>query len=159
MLKQALLNLIADKNLTVTVEEVDQFIANLPDFDSEIRSHLTVELWDGVSPVGNLSADELKARPDFPKAPNAKAFFIKVDGQPLYFQYHTVMGLDPIMEENYLAEAEKIIQQYVEPRIIEQATKLFLEQFGNRTQANTVNQQQLDMMAALTDIAIKLGVL
>jgi len=159
MIKQHLLNLAAEKNIVVSAAEIDTFITNLPNYEDVIRSNITVELWDGVSPVGNVAADEIKSRPDFPKTENAKAFFIKIDGIPLYFQYHTILGYEPITEENYLTEAEKIIKQYVETRVIEQATKLFLEQFGNRTQANTVNQQQLDIMAALTDIAIKLGVL
>ena len=77
----------------------------------------------------------------------------------MYFQYHTINGKLPITNGNWQEESNKHIDQLVQQMVQQEVVNKFLQQFGDRTQANILMQQNLDLMAALADIAIKIGVI
>ncbi|WP_026486678.1 hypothetical protein [Caldanaerobius polysaccharolyticus] len=153
--------LAIDKNLAVSTQEITDWYnsLNLMDIENTIRQWIRVELWDGVSPVNGVPAETIKNSDGFPKDPNAKGYFVYIDNNLVYFQYHTLSGMNAITDANFAEECNKHVNQIVEQLKQQQITQMFLSAFADRTQANTVSQQQLDMMTALADIATKLGVI
>lgn len=154
-------NISLEKGLIVNLTEIEQWYnsLNLAEIETTIRSRFRVELWDGVSPVNGVSAEDIKSNSDFPKDSDAKGYFIYIDDNLVYFQYHTLNGKLPITDMNWQEESNKHVDQLVQQMVQQEIVNKFLQQFGDRTQANILTQQNLDLMAALADIATKLGVI
>lgn len=154
-------NIALEKGLVVNPTEIEQWYnsLNLTEIETPIRSRFRVELWDGVSPINGVSAEDIKNNPDFPKDPDAKGYFIYIDDNLVYFQYHTINGKLPITDMNWQEESNKHVDQLVQQMVQQEIVNKFLQQFGDRTQANVIMQQNLDLVAALADIATKLGVI
>jgi hypothetical protein len=154
-------NIALEKGLIVNPTEIEQWYnsLNLTEIETPIRNRFRVELWDGVSPVNGVSAEDIKNNPDFPKDPDAKGYFVYIDNNLVYFQYHTINGKLAITDTNWQEESNKHVDQLVQQMLQQEIVNKFLQQFGDRTQANVIMQQNLDLMAALADIAVKLGVI
>jgi len=158
---EKLIQTAVDKNLAVTAQEIADWYnsLDLTSIEQQIKQRIKVEYWDGESPVNGVSADVIKSDDSFPKHPNAKGYFIFVDGNLVMFQYHTLSGKEAITDANIEQESTKHVQRFVEQFMQEEVVNRFLQEFSNRTQVNIITQQNLDLMAALADIAIKFGVI
>jgi hypothetical protein len=154
-------NFALEKGLIVNQTEIEQWYNSLdtPSIESSIRSRIQVQEWDGMSPINGVNADDIKNNPDFPKDPDAKGYFVYIDNNLVYFQYHTLNGKLPITDSNWQEESSNHVNQIVQQMLQQEITNRFLQQFADRTQANILTQQNLDLMAALADIAIKIGVI
>ena len=157
---EVLKQLAVDKNIVASFDEITDWYNSLDQvaLETEIKNRFGVTLWDGVSPVNGLTAESIKAQPDFPQSADAKGFILYYNGLYYGFYYKTSNG-QAITDANYQVEAEKIIDSMVASYKQMEITNRFLEQFSNKRLAVVAEQQHLDLMAALADIAVKLGVL
>lgn len=148
------------KNIAATEQEIAEWYnsLDLTSIEEQIKQRIKVEYWDGESPVNGVPASVIKSSPDFPQNTSAKGYFIYIDGNLTLFQYHTLSGKEAITDSNIGEESTKHVQQLVKQFMQEEVVNRFLREFSNRTQANILTQQNLDLMTALADIAVKLGV-
>jgi hypothetical protein len=146
-LKAALVARVAAEGITMSSDAITMAIADvdLPTVRAELAQKYTWWVWDRSSPVGDVSAADVLARPDVV----GEAYIVAVNGKPLVFQTHKpgVGGLVPMT----IVEAAQFANRQVETLVDHEVLKSVLDGVLQRWKRSTL-QTSISGASTLTSL-------
>lgn len=146
MTKEQVFEIITSQGIQTTLEELETELATFtrPALIEQHRSRITIEVWDGCSPINGIPAERVRQSEKLPEG--AKGYWVYVDNKPTYLQLTS-----PFAGERVITDPASVAERHVQAMAEEFADQEILQTIivRLRERADTRMQAMEDAILAL----------